>query len=115
MITASNYPRTIPLQAGNIRNIQAIDIPAAPIQIKYERGSYKVPGRELVTTYKITNTGKEPLRIGEFATAGLRFLNPDVYTTAVDYPDYLLAAKALTLSDNAPIAPGETKDVTVKI
>lgn len=40
---------------------------------------------------KITNRGTEPLRIGEFPTAGLRFLNPDVFTSKPDFPDYLLA------------------------
>jgi methane/ammonia monooxygenase subunit B len=114
-ITAADYPRTIPLQAGNLKGIEPLPTVEAPIKIVFERGTYKVPGRELVATYKITNTGKEPLRIGEFATAGLRFLNPDVYTTKIDYPDYLLADKGVTLSDNAPIAPGETKEITVKV
>ncbi|WP_051953405.1 bacterial ammonia monooxygenase, subunit AmoB [Methylocapsa aurea] len=114
-ITASEFPRTIPLQAGNLRGIEPLPTVEAPIKVVYQRGTYKVPGRELVATYKITNTGKEPLRIGEFATAGLRFLNPDVYTTKIEYPDYLLADKGVTLSDNAPIAPGETKEITVKV
>jgi len=114
-ITAADYPRTIPLQAGNLKGIEPLPTVDVPIKIVFERGTYKVPGRELVATYKITNTGKEPLRIGEFATAGLRFLNPDVYTTKIDYPDYLLADKGVTLSDNAPIAPGETKEITVKV
>ena len=69
-----------------------------------------MPGRELVTNFKITNEGKEAVRIGEFATAGLRFLNPDVFTTKVDYPDYLLAERGLSLSDNSPI--GRAKPTT---
>ncbi|WP_051335753.1 bacterial ammonia monooxygenase, subunit AmoB [Methylocapsa acidiphila] len=114
-LTASEFPRTIPLQAGNIRAIDALNIPESPIKVEYLRGTYKVPGRELVATYKITNTGKEPVRVGEFATATLRFLNPDVYTQKVDYPEYILAERGLSLSDNAPIAPGETKELTVKV
>jgi len=110
---AAKYPNTIPLQAGNLKNIQALTDVDAPIKIKYEGGDYKVPGRELAATYTITNNSKEPLRIGEFLTAGLRFLNPDVYTTKVEYPDYLLADKGLSLSDNTPIGPGETRKVTV--
>jgi methane/ammonia monooxygenase subunit B len=116
-ITSSQYPNTIPLQAGNIRNLTALPDEAGNglIKIKYVRGTYQVPGRELVASYIITNNTKEPLRIGEFGTAGLRFLNPDVYTSKVDYPDYLLADKGLTLSDNAPIGPGETKELTVTV
>jgi len=116
-ITVSSYPNTIPLQAGDFRNIQAIEngVNSGPITLKYVNGTYKVPGRELVANFKITNDGKEPLRIGEFNTAGLRFLNPDVYTAKVEYPDYLLADRGLSLSDNSPIAPGETKDIAVTI
>jgi len=116
-ITVSNYPNTIPLQAGDFRNIQALEneVDSGPITIKYVNGTYKVPGRELVANFKITNNGKEPLRIGEFGTAGLRFLNPDVFTSKVEYPDYLLADRGLSLSDNAPIAPGETRDVAVTV
>jgi len=116
-ITTSNYPNTIPLQAGDYRNIPALsgEVDSGPLKIKYLGGTYKVPGRELIANFKITNEGKEAIRIGEFNTAGLRFLNPDVYTTKVDYPDYLLAERGLTLSDNAPIQPGETKDITVTV
>jgi methane/ammonia monooxygenase subunit B len=112
---ASDFPNTIPLQSGDFKNIQAIDEPASPVQIKYLGGTYKVPSRELVTNFKITNTGNEPLRIGEFTSAGLRFLNPDIYTTKVEYPDYLLAERGLSLSDPSPIQPGETRDVTVTV
>lgn len=114
-IASASYPNTIPLQAGDFTRIQAIEDPEPSIKIKYLGGAYKVPGREMTANFRITNEGKEPLRIGEFSTAGLRFLNPDVYTTKVDYPDYLLADRGLSLSDNAPIQPGETKDVTLTI
>ncbi|HXW70918.1 MAG TPA: bacterial ammonia monooxygenase, subunit AmoB [Methylocella sp.] len=116
-LTAASYPNTIPLQAGDFHNIQPLagEVDSGPLQIKYLGGSYKVPGRELVANFKITNDGKEPVRIGEFYTAGLRFLNPDVYTSKVDYPDYLLADHGLSLSDNSPIQPGETKEVAVTI
>ena len=116
-ITVSNNPNTIPLQAGDFRNIQSLEneVDTGPLTIKYVNGTYKVPGRELVANFKITNNGKEPVRIGEFATAGLRFLNPDVFTAKVEYPDYLLADRGLSLSDNTPIAPGETRAVAVTV
>jgi len=79
----------------------------------YGGGSYKVTGRELTIKLKITNNGTEPLKIGEFTTAALRFLNPDVFTTRPDFPDYLLADRGLSVNDPTPIAPGEAKDVVV--
>ena len=116
-ITVSSYPNTIPLQAGDFHNIQPLagEVDSGPLVIKYLGGSYKVPGRELVANFRITNEGKEAVRVGEFNTAGLRFLNPDVFTTKVDYPDYLLAERGLTLSDNAPIQPGETKELAITV
>jgi methane/ammonia monooxygenase subunit B len=82
----SAYPNTIPLQAGDLHNIPTIDEPPTPVSLKYLGETYKVPGRELTVNYKITNTGKEALRVGEFISAGLRFLNPDVYTAKVSKP-----------------------------
>src|ERR1700736_4025386 len=116
-ITVSNYQNTVPLQAGDFRNIEALEneVDSGPITIKYVNGTYKVPGRELVANFKITNNGKEPLRIGEFNTAGLRFLYADIYTASAVYPAYLLAERGLSLSDNSPIAPGETRDIAVTI
>jgi len=116
-ITVSSYPNTIPLQAGDFRNIPVLagEVDSGPLKIKYIGGAYKVPGRELVANFRITNEGKEAVRIGEFNTAGLRFLNPDVFTAKPDYPDYLLADRGLSLSDNSPIQPGETKDLAVTV
>jgi methane/ammonia monooxygenase subunit B len=114
-ITTSNYPNTIPLQAGDFGNVNVIAEPASPMQIKYLGGSYKVPSRELVANFRITNNGKEALRVGEFITASQRFVNPNVYTTKVEYPDYLLADRGLSLSDPSPIQPGETRDETITI
>ena len=67
----------------------------------YGGGSYKVPGRELTIRLKITNNGTEPLKIGEFTTAGLRFLNPDVFTTHPGLP---------RLSARRPRSVGERSD-----
>ena len=74
-----------------------------------------MPGRELSIKLKVTNNSTEPLRVGEFTTAGLRFLNPDVITTRPEYPDYLLAERGLSVNDPSPIAPGETKDLIVTV
>lgn len=112
MRAESAYPRTLPLQAG------LIDIPASDpalysseIGVKFERATYKVPGRELDVTLKVTNNSATPVRIGEFAAAGVRFLNPKVMTEPVQYPDYLLAEQGLRVDEDDPIRPGETRTV----
>ena len=53
------------------------------------------------------------MQIGELNTASVRFLNPKVMTHPVKYPDYLLAPDGLFLSDDKPIAPGETRTMSI--
>jgi methane/ammonia monooxygenase subunit B len=109
----SEFPRTLPMQAGLLKGIGPIDEPASVVSARFGGGSYKVPGRELSINLKITNRGNEPLKIGEFTTAGLRFLNPEVFTTRPEFPEYLMADRGLSVNDPTPIAPGETRDVVV--
>ena len=110
----SSYPRTLPLQSGHI-DLPPSDPALYPkdVTAKLQRATYKVPGRELDMIVQVTNNTGSPLRIGEFAAAGVRFLNPDVMKEKQDYPRYLLAEQGLHLSDNEPIAPGATKSVTL--
>lgn len=112
----NNFPRTLPLQAGLLKGVLPIENPTTGlVSYRFGGGTYKVPGRELTVKLKITNHSKEPLKVGEFTTAGLRFLNPDVFTVKPVFPDYLLADRGLTVSDPAAIAPGETKDLTITV
>jgi len=64
-------------------------------------------------TLTITNNGDSAVRLGEFNTAGVRFLDPAVYEDQSNYPDDLLAEEGLTVSDNSPLAPGQTRTVQV--
>ena len=119
-LTNSTFPRTIPLQAGLQKPLTPIETDGTPgvgkevVKADLQGGVYKVPGRELTINVKVTNSTSEPLRLGEYTTAGLRFLNPDVFTTKPEFPDYLLADRGLS-ADPTPIAPGESKEITVKV
>ncbi len=119
-VTNSTFPRTIPLQAGLQKPLTPITTPGTvgigkdQVQATLLSGVYKVPGRELTVNVRVSNKTGEPLRLGEYTAAGLRFLNPDVFTTKPEFPDYLLADRGLSV-DPTPIAPGESKDITVKI
>ncbi len=62
---------------------------------------------------KVSNKTSSPLRLGEYTAAGLRFLNPAVFTAKPDFPDYLLADRGLSNDDT--LAPGESKEIVVKI
>ncbi len=111
--TNEKYPVTTPLQAGLMRGIQWLEIPESTVHVKVEDATYRVPGRAMQMTLTIHNGGDTAVRLGEFNTASVRFLDPDVLEDESGYPDDLLAEEGLTVSDNSPIAPGESRTVNV--
>jgi len=111
--TNEQYPVTTPLQAGLMRGIKPIETPQPTVAVQVVDASYRVPGRAMQMTLKITNNGDSAVRLGEFNTASVRFLDANVYEDETNYPDDLLAEEGLTVSDNSPLAPGETRTVEV--
>ncbi len=111
--TNEKYPITTPLQAGLLRGIKSIEMPARTVAVKVDSATYRVPGRAMQMTLTITNNGDSSVRLGEFMTASVRFLDPAVHEDDTGYPDDLLAEEGLTVSDNSPIAPGTSRTVQV--
>ncbi|MGR8980855.1 MAG: methane monooxygenase/ammonia monooxygenase subunit B, partial [Gammaproteobacteria bacterium] len=111
--TNSQYPVTVPLQAGLLRGIKPIDMPAPTVSVKIDDATYRVPGRSMNMTLTVTNNGDSAVRLGEFNTAGVRFLDPAVLEDTTGYPDDLLAPEGLTVSDNSPIQPGQSRTINV--
>ncbi|BBA33743.1 methane monooxygenase subunit B [Methylocaldum marinum] len=109
----SKYPITIPLQAGTMRGIQPIEMAPPTIAVKVEDASYRVPGRAMRMKLTVTNSGDKPVRLGEFYTASVRFLDSDVYKDTSGYPEDLMADDGLEVSDNSPLQPGETRTIDV--
>ncbi|WP_445304381.1 methane monooxygenase/ammonia monooxygenase subunit B [Nitrosovibrio sp. Nv4] len=62
------------IQAGESK-VQPLPVKPNPIAIKVTHANYDVPGRALRVTMMITNSGDSAYRIGEFTTAGVRFIN----------------------------------------
>ncbi len=111
--TNDEFPITTPLQAGLMRGIMPIEMPETTVSVKVEDATYRVPGRAMQMTLTITNNGDSGIRLGEFNTASVRFLDADVTEDESGYPDDILAEEGLTVSDNSPIAPGETRTIEV--
>ena len=111
--TNAAYPVTTPLQAGLLRGMKPLEMPAKTINVKVEDATYRVPGRAMQMTLTITNNGDAAVRLGEFNTAGVRFLDAKVHVDETGYPDDLLAEEGLTVSDNSPIEPGQSRTVQV--
>jgi len=111
--TNEKFPITTPLQAGLLRGIKSIEMPAPTVAVKIEDATYRVPGRAMQMTMTITNNGDSAIRLGEFNTAGVRFMDANVAQDESGYPDDLLAEEGLTVSDNSPLAPGQKRTVQV--
>lgn len=113
--TVAKYPRTVPLQAGTM---YAPPLPQAapPVTVAVKQALYDVPGRSMRVSMEVRNVSDKTLRIGEFATASIRFVNPNLPAAQAnvhaDFPRDLLARSGLGLSDDAPIAPGETRQIS---
>ena len=88
-------------------------MPEETVSVVVEDASYRVPGRAMQMTLTLTNNGDSSVRLGEFMTASVRFLDGDVYQDDSGYPADLLAENGLSSSDNSPLAPGETRTVEV--
>jgi methane/ammonia monooxygenase subunit B len=111
--TNQQYPVTTPLQAGLLRGMKPIELPAPTVAVKVDDATYRVPGRAMQMTLTVTNNGDSAVRLGEFNTAGVRFLDSNVAEDTTGYPDDLLAEEGLTVSDNSPLAPGQTRTIQV--
>jgi methane/ammonia monooxygenase subunit B len=65
-----------------------------------------------------TNNGDKPVQLGEFMTAGLRFVNHSVPAALANvdpgFPKELLPPSGLKVADNTPIAPGEKRTMMVE-
>jgi methane/ammonia monooxygenase subunit B len=107
----AKHPITVPLQAGEAK-VKPLPIKPNPLVVEVTHAEYDVPGRALRMTIHATNNGTEPVSIGEFTTAGIRFTNA-VGAKHMDpnYPVELVALAGLTMDKEDPIQPGQTVDI----
>jgi methane/ammonia monooxygenase subunit B len=111
--TESVHPYTVPIQAGESK-VEPMPIAPNPVAIKITHANYDVPGRALRITMDVTNNGDSAVSIGEFTTAGVRFVNK-LGQSHLD-PDYPreLVATGLTVDNDRGIEPGETREVKLE-
>jgi methane/ammonia monooxygenase subunit B len=106
------YPHVVPLRGGWTK-IPPQPAPQERVQAKLTHAEYDVPGRSLRMRAEITNTTDRPVRVGEFMTAELRFVNkrvPAAVESLRGYPEELIPGNGLIV-DNDLLAPGETRSV----
>jgi methane/ammonia monooxygenase subunit B len=107
----AKYPLTVPLQTGR-KVVEPLPLEASPVKIVIQEATYRIPGRTVNLTLEVTNESDRALRIGEFTTANLRFLNPDVVEKDPSYPAELVE-DGLVVEPAAPIQPGETQVIKI--
>lgn len=107
------YPYVVPLRGGWTK-IPPQPKPEELVPVNLKHAEYDVPGRSLRMRADITNTTDKPVRIGEFMTAELRFINQNlpaaVESVTPGYPEELVPPSGLIV-DNDLLAPGETRSV----
>lgn len=107
----ARHPVTTPLRTAKT-DVDPLPLPDPNISIEYEGASYRIPGRSFQAKLSITNSGPSPVRIGEFLTANLRFINSAVRNVQPADSHDLVASNGLRI-EGGPIPPGETRKVTV--
>ncbi len=110
----SKHPISVPLQAGETK-VKPLPVKPNPLAIEVTHAEYDVPGRALRMNLHVTNNGTQPISIGEFTTAGIRFTNK-VGAAKVDpnYPPELVASAGLTMDKEGAIMPGQTVDIKIE-
>jgi methane/ammonia monooxygenase subunit B len=113
-MTDRRYPNAIPLQAG-MDQIEPLPLAVNDgiVKVKVQRTEFHVPARSMTIIAQIQNTSDQSIRIGEFATANVRFLNPGVSPSRTDDSDTVVAPQGLSLDSDDPIRAGETRIVRV--
>jgi len=114
--TVAEVPNLVPLQGGSVYT-PPLPEAAKGVEVKFKRAEYDVPGRSMRISVEFKNITDQPLVIGEFTTANLRFINKTqpMALAAVDarFPKELVPANGLVVDKNNPIAPGETRLVVL--
>lgn len=107
----NKYPITIPLQTGMV-DVKPIDLPVGDLEVVVDHASYELAGRSLTMRVKMTNHGESPIRIAEFATANIRFMNAKVGKGEFYQGEEMVSRDGLTVSVDA-IEPGQSVDVVL--
>ena len=104
--------RKRPLLIARSRAVAEAENDGRSAGVTLNEAKYRIPGRSFQMLLTVENRLDTPVRISEFSTANLRFINPAVQSlTPIDSHD-LVAAEGLRV-EGGTIAPGATQTVKV--
>ncbi|OQW79510.1 MAG: methane monooxygenase/ammonia monooxygenase subunit B [Proteobacteria bacterium ST_bin11] len=115
-VTASRYPDVIPLQAGldQILPLPA-QVNAGTVNVDTLKAEYNIAQRAMVLQVKVDNRSQGAVRIGEFASSNVHFLNADAADVGYNPGKDDVSNNGLSLDNASPIEPGEQRTVTIEV
>jgi methane/ammonia monooxygenase subunit B len=115
-VTANRYPDAIPLQAGldQILPLPA-QVNAGTVNVDTLKAEYNVAKRAMVLQVNVDNRSQGAVRIGEFASSNVHFLNADVADSGYSPGKDDVSNNGLSLDNASPIEPGEQRTVTIEV
>ena len=105
------WPTTTPLQTGHV-DTPARQLPPPQVTVEMGEARYRIPGRSFRVELTVRNGSDETIRLGEFATGTLRFIDNSVRKVVAGDADELIAADALRV-EGAPVQPGQTGKIVM--
>ncbi|WP_347988366.1 bacterial ammonia monooxygenase, subunit AmoB [Methylomonas sp. AM2-LC] len=115
-VTANRYPDAIPLQAGldQILPLPA-QVNAGTVNVDLLKAEYNVSQRAMVLQVKVDNRSQDAVRIGEFSSSNVHFMNAEMFGVGYAPSKDDVSNNGLSLNDNSPIQPGEQRTVTLEV
>lgn len=109
----SRYPDAIPLQAGldQILPLPA-QVNAGTVNVDALKAEYNVAQRAMVLQIKIDNRSQSAVRIGEFSTANIHFINPELPAARHKPDGDAITTAGLNIDDKQSVQPGEQRVLT---
>ena len=107
----SRHPITTPLRTAKI-NVPKKDEPATNLNVTLNEAQYRIPGRSFRMSLTVENNSNTAIRVSEFSTANLRFINPEVRELSPADSHDLVAPNGLRV-EGGLIGAGETSQVSV--
>jgi len=109
----NRYPDAIPLQAGldQILPLPAL-VNAGTVNVDALKAEYNVAQRAMVLQIKIDNRSQSAVRIGEFSTANVHFIDPELPAARHKPDGDAITTAGLNIDDKQSVQPGEQRVLT---
>ncbi|EIC29218.1 MULTISPECIES: bacterial ammonia monooxygenase, subunit AmoB [Methylomicrobium] len=109
-VTVNRYPNAIPLQASLDQVLPlSAQVNAGQVDAEAVKAEYIIAKRMMIFTVRVNNRSDKPVQLGEFNTANVSFINPELPAAS----QVSTIEATLRLDDNTPIRPGEERTISV--